>query len=191
MANKDDIKKAALDLFAHKGYEGTSMQDIADSVGLKKQSLYSHFSSKEAIYDAVLAEKVQAVMSVIETSMENEQDKTTEDFLKNIFTSLITVFSDKQLFLLWKRAFVYHGSYHKVKNHFIDWHFDSKIKARLFHILASRHPKLQDPRKLYSFMLSYMMTLQGYSDWMNFFGHDQDVLDSIWENLWNGLKKLL
>ncbi|WP_260734516.1 TetR/AcrR family transcriptional regulator [Tunturiibacter lichenicola] len=42
------IAKAA-PLFNRKGYEGCSMQDIVEAVGLEKGSLYGHFPNKEAL----------------------------------------------------------------------------------------------------------------------------------------------
>jgi AcrR family transcriptional regulator len=52
---KELLLEAALGLFADKGYEGTSVRDIARSVGLSESVLYAHFSSKRAIFDAVFA----------------------------------------------------------------------------------------------------------------------------------------
>jgi AcrR family transcriptional regulator len=52
---KEVLLQAALALFASKGYEGTSVRDIARSVGLSESVLYAHFSSKRAIFDAVFA----------------------------------------------------------------------------------------------------------------------------------------
>lgn len=47
-ANKQtEIVSAAIQLFQQKGYHATSMQDIADAVGLQKGSLYHYISSKE------------------------------------------------------------------------------------------------------------------------------------------------
>jgi AcrR family transcriptional regulator len=45
----DDIRRAALRLFAREGYEATSMREIAGAVGIKAGSLYNHFASKEEI----------------------------------------------------------------------------------------------------------------------------------------------
>ncbi|MGN1404904.1 MAG: TetR/AcrR family transcriptional regulator [Erysipelotrichaceae bacterium] len=51
---KQEILDAALDLFSRQGYEATSISSIADAVGIKKASLYSHYSSKQAILDALV-----------------------------------------------------------------------------------------------------------------------------------------
>lgn len=50
---KEKILDAALELFAEKGYSGTNIKDIADSVGIVKSALYRHFGSKEDICNAV------------------------------------------------------------------------------------------------------------------------------------------
>lgn len=43
----ESILQAALSLFHHRGYHATSVQDLADAVGLQKASLYHYFRSKE------------------------------------------------------------------------------------------------------------------------------------------------
>jgi AcrR family transcriptional regulator len=48
------ILSEATRLFADCGVEATSLQDIADAVGVKKQSLLYHFPSKEALHASVL-----------------------------------------------------------------------------------------------------------------------------------------
>ena len=51
---KQEILKAALDLFSVQGYEATSISQIADVVGIRKATMYSHFASKQEILDALV-----------------------------------------------------------------------------------------------------------------------------------------
>ncbi len=51
---KQEILEAALELFSIQGFEATSVSQIADAVGIRKASLYSHFESKQAILDALV-----------------------------------------------------------------------------------------------------------------------------------------
>lgn len=51
---KQRILDAALELFSTQGFEATSIAQIADAVGVRKASLYSHFDSKQDILDRLI-----------------------------------------------------------------------------------------------------------------------------------------
>lgn len=56
---RTEILKEATRLFAERGYDGTSVQQIADAVGIRKPSLLYHFNSKDALRDSVFDEIVE------------------------------------------------------------------------------------------------------------------------------------
>ena len=53
-ATQGNILTQATRLFAARGFDGTSLQDIADAVGIRKQSLLYHYGSKDELRRAVL-----------------------------------------------------------------------------------------------------------------------------------------
>ena len=53
-STKQKILEAALELFSVQGYEATSISQLAEAVGIRKASLYSHFENKQAILDALI-----------------------------------------------------------------------------------------------------------------------------------------
>ncbi|SNU00622.1 transcriptional regulator, TetR family [Ruaniaceae bacterium KH17] len=51
---RDALLDAALDGFSRDGFSGTSIRDLARSVGIRESSVYKHFPSKQAIFDALI-----------------------------------------------------------------------------------------------------------------------------------------
>ena len=51
---RERILEQALELFSEKGYDSVSVGEIARAVGIKAPSLYNHFHSKRAIFDAIV-----------------------------------------------------------------------------------------------------------------------------------------
>ena len=71
---KARILESALELFAEKGYSGTSMRDIAKRLGITKAALYKHYASKQEIFEAVMqdtAERYERFADQIDIHMQN------------------------------------------------------------------------------------------------------------------------
>ena len=51
---KQKILDKALELFSTQGYDSVSVGELAKAVGIKAPSLYNHFPSKQAIFDAIV-----------------------------------------------------------------------------------------------------------------------------------------
>lgn len=83
MSTKERILEAALTLFAENGYAGTSVEQIANIVGIKAPSLYKHFKGKEDILN-VLIDSAEARYEDMFGSEKNigEIPESREEFIK-------------------------------------------------------------------------------------------------------------
>ena len=96
---KRKIFETAADLFAKKGYDGTSVEEITSVVGIAKGTLYYHFSSKEEIFNFLIEEGMKLLKNSIEIKISkypNTIDKIKAVILIEIKTivkyeSLITL----------------------------------------------------------------------------------------------------
>jgi AcrR family transcriptional regulator len=62
LSTKARILAAAESLFAERGFAGTAIRDIAKRSGLNGASLYNHFPSKQALYEAVLERGIRPLL---------------------------------------------------------------------------------------------------------------------------------
>ena len=63
---KRKIFETSMKLFAQKGYDATSIEDITATVGVAKGTLYYHFSSKEEIFSFLVEEGVKLLQNSID-----------------------------------------------------------------------------------------------------------------------------
>jgi AcrR family transcriptional regulator len=66
-AKDSEIFAAAASLFKEKGFHATSMQDIADAVGMQKGSLYYHIAGKDELLFRISFAAISAVTEQLET----------------------------------------------------------------------------------------------------------------------------
>ncbi len=64
---RERILDAAESLFASRGFEGAAMRDIAAGAKLNPASLYNHFTSKQALFEAVLERGLRPLFVVLDT----------------------------------------------------------------------------------------------------------------------------
>ena len=63
---KRKIFEISMKLFAEKGYNATSIEEITATVGVAKGTLYYHFSSKEEIFNFLTEEGMKLLKNSIE-----------------------------------------------------------------------------------------------------------------------------
>ena len=97
---KRKIFEASMKLFAEKGYDATSVEEITATVGVAKGTLYYHFSSKEEIYNFLLEEVTKLLINNIDvkvSKLNNSIDKLRSIALLQLrvitkYQNLITIY---------------------------------------------------------------------------------------------------
>ncbi len=80
---------AALELFLEHGYEGTSMQALADRAGVTKPVVYSAFESKDTLFRALLAREEERILAEITAAFAGTDLTDPERAMTDGFTAFL------------------------------------------------------------------------------------------------------
>lgn len=65
----ETICSAAASLFAQKGYDTTSLQDVASSVGVTKAGLYHYFPTKQALFETIVIKTLEELYEAADAAI--------------------------------------------------------------------------------------------------------------------------
>ena len=86
----DDRQTQLLDiacrLFSERGFNGTSLRDIAEEAQITKAALYYHFPNKEALFAKIVLESLQALVDMVRDAV--EQEATPEAKLRTFLRTM-------------------------------------------------------------------------------------------------------
>src|SRR5579875_1634939 len=68
-ARRDQLIDVARALFAERGFEGTSIEEIAARAEVSKPVVYQHFGGKEGLYAVVVDREIQALLSMMSQAL--------------------------------------------------------------------------------------------------------------------------
>lgn len=88
-------------LFAERGYDGASMDELASRVGVSKPIIYKLFGSKRGVFGACAEELGQELTAMLVRSSEGAE--TTADLIRSVSTAWFTFINENGL--LWRAAF--------------------------------------------------------------------------------------
>ncbi len=82
---KDEIMEAAKELFANKGYEKTSVNDVLKRVGIAKGTFYHYFRSKEELLESMVGKMTDLITGHVRKSID-QPGMNALDKLSRLFT---------------------------------------------------------------------------------------------------------
>ncbi|MFW0791209.1 TetR family transcriptional regulator [Gordonia sp. CPCC 205333] len=67
--------EVARGLFAERGYEGTSIEEVAQRAGVSKPIVYEHFGGKEGLYAVVVDREMETLLSMVTSSLSDNRSR--------------------------------------------------------------------------------------------------------------------
>jgi AcrR family transcriptional regulator len=137
--NRKRILDAAQSAFLSAGYEQTSMDTVAAAAGVSKQTVYSHFGTKEALFIAMTEAMISAAVAAQRAAVpEPGPDTVIEGWLLNHARVQLRTATNRQLMQLRRIAIAEAGRFPQVGAALFDAGPGAAI-ARLSHIFAAWH----------------------------------------------------
>ncbi len=101
------LLKAAGTVFAERGYDGASLDDVAVAAGLTKGAVYSSFASKEELFYALMRDRIRERLELVTKAVERQE--TVRDIARDAGGALAELISSQAewhlLFIeFWARA---------------------------------------------------------------------------------------
>jgi AcrR family transcriptional regulator len=127
------IVRAAVELFAQRGFRGTTTRELASAVGVSEPVLYQHFATKRDLYTAIIDHMIAQV---------------SDDFLES--SRQFDESCDDEAFFQWLGEVV------------LAWHLDQPTNLRLLYFSALEGHELADlwheraTRQFHDFVLQYI-----------------------------------
>ncbi|WP_409290395.1 TetR/AcrR family transcriptional regulator [Peribacillus sp. SCS-37] len=198
MSKYTDLKKTALALFSEHGYEGTSLNMIAEQTGIRKSSIYAHFNNKDELFMSLIEDISNHYMDVMLDHfkiLDKEKSLSVQDKLQITFNVYLgSVKNDLVISRFWKRSVVFPP--HHLKDRIKDTRNSlalnsliSKVNSLFIEGICIGEVKDQAVSDL---TRSYFCLLEGviFSLLYNEEVMDFRLPDSMWKHFWSGISDI-
>ncbi len=86
---REQIRRLALQLFAERGYDGTSLREIADRLGITKAAVYYHFKTKEEILASLVNDFFTEIDQLISWAQQQPATPATREQVLRRYHALL------------------------------------------------------------------------------------------------------
>lgn len=97
---REDILSSAKRIFLEKGFRGTKMRDIAETVGISTSNLYNYFPSKIELYTAIVDRTANHVLYIVTRYREVMDLSKKDEILPRMVQEIYELMSEEQESLL-------------------------------------------------------------------------------------------
>ena len=185
-ARREQLVAVGRKTFASKGFDGTSVEEIASQAKISKPVIYEHFGGKEGLYAVIVDREVHALMSALETALDSS--KRPRIILEDSALALLTyIESNSDGF----RILVRDAPQNSTSGSFSSLMGDIAIKVE--HLLANQFSQANMNPKwapLYAQMLVGLIAQVGQW-WLDERRMSkEDVASHVVNLVWNGMRNL-
>ncbi|ABO51517.1 transcriptional regulator, TetR family [Desulforamulus reducens MI-1] len=190
MINK--IKSVSLSLFAQKGYEGTSLANIAQGVGIRKSSIYSHFEGKEHLFLSVFEDVQKEELEAFINFCQDIKDDSAKGKLYSIFKYYGEMYENNNVeVVFWKRNILFPPEFlkEKLQEKII---FYEKTMSEMVTAIFNKgiiNGEIQ-PRNVEDLLGTFICLIDGMFMESHYYTrqHYQVRLEAVWHTFWAGIK---
>lgn len=154
---RQEIIRQGCQLFANRGYDAISVQEIVDKVGVTKPTLYHYFGSKQGLLDAILALYLQPFNSQLNVASTYHNDLVlTLESITNLYFDFAR--TEPGFFRLWMTIRLSPAgstAYVSLKPYLEHQH---KLFVTLFEQASYQHGNLRDRQEIYAISFTGMIS---------------------------------
>ena len=188
--SQQQILDAVKAIYIEKGYAGTSMNAIAEKVGIRKASLYAHFKSKEALFRVLFSTIMQNHKCVLDGIFRSLEGDSAQRDLYHLMSRYVKYCYDTPDIDIWTRGYYFPPEPLKAWLQGSTHHTEMILRDKMIEIIArgqTTHEIRQAPSEqlmnpFYHLMLGYLMSYSEYE-----FDDIRDDLFLGFKLLWTGI----
>jgi AcrR family transcriptional regulator len=187
----EKIRLEAINQFAEKGFDGTSIKDITKVVGITPPAVYAHFKSKEHMFISILSECLENLISdvdvIINDPSGNVSTKLSEIYC--FYVGELTSFKPEIVLLVRSSMFPSESLRSKTTSMVLDAHrqVGTRIRALIEEGINQKLIKALPVERIYK-QFYRLITAHVYQVFSFKVTINEEEKRIEWEEFWNSIK---